>query len=91
MEYNYSAYTKLINDQTFYFVKKYLLFSELKGSAPVLVNYGMHIDFYKACSIAAVKEGSVMTQLFNEAQETVQQAKLIDFSPVKLSRKFFKR
>ena len=91
MEYNYSAYTKLINNQTFYFVKKYLLFSELKDAAPVLVNYGMHLDFYKACSIAAVKESSLMTQLFKEAQETVQQGKLIDFSSVKLSRKFFKR
>jgi len=91
MEYNYSAYTKLINNQTFYFVKKYLIFSELEGVAPVLIDYGMHIDFYKACSIAAVNERNIMIQLFKEAQETVQQAKLIDFSPIKFSKKNFKR
>jgi hypothetical protein len=91
MEYTYSAYTKLINDQTHYFVKKYVLFPELKGVGPVLVNYGMHTDFLKACSIASIYDNAIRQQLYKEAQATVQQAKLIDFNAVKFSRKIFKR
>ena len=91
MEYTYSAYTKLINDQTHYFVKKYVLFPELKGVGPVLVNYGMHTDFLKACSIASIYDDAIRQQLYKEAQATVQQAKLIDFNAVKFSRKIFKR
>jgi hypothetical protein len=91
MEYSYSAYTKLINNQTYYFVKKYVLFPELKDVEPVLANYGMHIDFYRACSIASIYDEDIRQQLFKEAQATVQQAKLIDFNAVKFSRKTFKR
>ncbi len=91
MEYNYSSYTKLINNETFYFVKKYLLFPEWEEVAPVLVDYGMHVDFYRACSIAAINEPTLMIQLFKEAQATIQQAKLIDFNSVKFSRKASKR
>jgi len=58
MEYNYSSYTKLINNETFYFVKKYLLFPEWEEVSPVLVDYGMNVDFYRACSIAAINEPS---------------------------------
>lgn len=90
MEYYYSAYTKLINNQTFFFVKKYLLFSELNETEPVLVNYGMHMNFYKACSIAAVNDPSLMIQLFKEAQGTIEHAKLIDFNSIKFSRKLLK-
>lgn len=91
MLYNYSSYTKLIDNQTFYFVKKYLLFPEWRGVAPVLVNYGMHTDFYKACSIASVSEPTLMIELLKEAQATIQQAKLIEFNSVKFSRKTSKR
>ena len=91
MEYTYSAYTKLINNQTYYFVKKYVLFPELKDVGPVLANYGMHTDFLKACSIASIYDSAIRQQLFKEAQATVQQAKLIDFNAVKFSRKIFKR
>jgi hypothetical protein len=91
MEYNYSSYTKLINNETFYFVKKYLLFPEWEELTPVLVDYGMHADFYRACSIAAIYEPTLMIQLFKEAQATIQQAKLIDFNSVKFSRKAVKR
>jgi hypothetical protein len=91
MEYSYSAYTKLINNQTYYFVKKHVLFPELKDVEPVLANYGMHIDFNKACNIASIYDDNIRQQLFKEAQATVQQAKLIDFNAVKFSRKIFKR
>ena len=91
MQYSYSAYTKNINNQTYYFVKKYVLFPELKDVEPVLANYGMHINFNKACSIAGIFDASLIEQLYKEAQATVQQAKLIDFNAVKFSRKIFKR
>ena len=91
MEYSYSSYTKLINNQTHFFVKKYLLFPELKDVRPVLTNYGMHTDFFKACSIASVYDGAIRQQLYKEAQATVLQAKLIDFNAAKFSRKIFKR
>ena len=91
MEYTYSASTKLINNQTYYFVKKYVLFPELKDVGPVLANYGMHTDFLKACSIASIYDSAIREQLFMEAQATVQQAKLVDFNAVKFSRKIFKR
>ena len=91
MEYTYSSYTKLINNQTYYFVKKYVHFPELKDVAPVLANYGMHINFLKACSIADIYDAALIEKLYKEAQATVQQAKLIDFNAVKFSRKIFKR
>lgn len=91
MKYFYTSYTKLINNQTYYFVKKYLFFPELKDVEPLLANYGMHTDFYRACAIATVFDPAIRKQLYREAQATVQQAKLIDFNAVKFSRKTSKR
>ena len=91
MEYFHSSYTRLINNETYYFVKKYLFFPELTEVEPLLANYGMHPDFYTACNIATVVDPAIREQLFREAQATVQQAKLIDFNSVKFSRKRLKR
>ena len=91
MEYSYNAYTKLIDNQTYFFVKKYLQFSELKDVEPILTNYGMHLDFYKACSIASINDPAIREQLFREANATIQQAKVVDFNGVKFSRKTAKR
>ena len=101
MEYSYISYTKLINNETHYFVKKYLLFPELNDVRPVLTNYGMHTDFYKACSIAFIYDDAIRQQLFKEIQvkevqvkevpANVQQAKLVDLNAVKFSRKIFNR
>ena len=80
MENFYNAYTKVIENKTYYFVKKYLIFPEFKDVAPVLESYGMHTDFNKACSIAAVNDPKIREQLLNEAEGTIQQAKVIDLN-----------
>jgi hypothetical protein len=54
MEYLYSSYTKLIDDNIYFFVKKTMTFPEFMGVPDVLIGYGMHTDFEKACSICGV-------------------------------------
>lgn len=80
MENFYTSYTKVIENKTYYFVKKYLIFPEFKNVDPVLESYGMHTDFNKACSIAMIQDPKIREQLLNEAQGTVQQAKVIDLN-----------
>ena len=87
MENFYTAYTKVIDTKTYFFVKKYLIFPELQDVAPVLESYGMHTDFNKACSIAAVHDPKIKEQLWNEAQGTVQHAKVIDLNKSNFSGK----
>ncbi|MEJ7587639.1 MAG: hypothetical protein WKI04_08765 [Ferruginibacter sp.] len=87
MENFYTAYTKVIENKTHYFVKKYLIFPEFKDVAPVLESYGMHTDFNKACNIALVNDPKIREQLFHEAEGTVQQAKVIDLNTTNFSGK----
>lgn len=87
MENFYTAYTKVLENKTYYFVKKYLIFPEFKDLSPVLESYGMHSDFNKACSIAGIFDSGIKQQLLNEAQATIQQAKVIDFNTGNFSGK----
>ena len=87
MENFYTSYTKIIENKTYYFVKKYLIFPEFKDVSPVQESYGMHTDFYKACSIAGVNDPNIMEQLLNEAEGTIQQAKVIDLNTMNFSTK----
>jgi len=87
MENFYTAYTKIIENKTFYFVKKYLIFPEFKDVAPVLESFGMHTDFNKACSIAGIQDPKIKEQLLSEAEGTVQQAKVIDLNSANFSGK----
>ena len=87
MENFYTAYTKIIENKTYYFVKKFLIFPEYQGVSPVLENYGMHTDFNKACNIAMVYDPKIKEQLLNEANGTVQQAKIIDLNSAGFSGK----
>ena len=80
MENFYTAYTKVIENKLHYFVKKFMIFPELKDVAPVLESYGMHTDFNKACSIAGIQDPKIKEQLLLEAQETIPQAKVIDLN-----------
>ena len=80
MENFYTAYTKVIENKTYYFVKKFMAFPEFEGVEPVLESYAMHADFNKACSIAGIIDPLVKTQLLKEANETLQVAKVIDFN-----------
>lgn len=66
MENIYLAYTKVINDATFYFVKKYTTFPELEDMPKVLDSMGMHRDFYRACDIAKIYEEAVINKLLDE-------------------------
>lgn len=56
MEHVYTVQTKIIHDKTYYFVKKLLTLPELPGLADIVVGYGMHTDFEKACNIAGIKD-----------------------------------
>jgi hypothetical protein len=63
MEYLYSSYSKLVNDEILYFVKKIMTFPEFQGVAEVVVGYGMHTNFEKACSIAGIDDIACRQQL----------------------------
>ncbi|MDP4283503.1 MAG: hypothetical protein Q8891_03705 [Bacteroidota bacterium] len=66
MEHIYSAYTKVINDVTFYFLKKYITFPEFQDMPEVLDSMGMHRDFYRACDIAKIYDEGIVNKLFDE-------------------------
>jgi hypothetical protein len=80
MENIYTAYTKVIDNKTYYFVKKYLVFPEFKDVAPMQESFGMHVDFNKACDIASIHDPMIREQLLLEAQGTIQQAKVIELN-----------
>ena len=80
MENHYAAYTKVINDVTFYFVKKYKVFPEYKDVQPILENYGMHTNFDKACQIAMVDDKAIKVQLLNNLEQNLNSAKLIQMN-----------
>ena len=69
MESYYTGYTKQVNGQTYYFVKKFTIYPELKNVAPSLESYGMHTDFDKACRIASINDPKIKQQLLQEKQE----------------------
>lgn len=87
MENFYTAYTKIIDNKTHYFIKKFTTFPELTNVAPVLESYGMHTDFNKACGIAGVNDPNIREQLRREAEATIQQAKVIDLNSAGFSSK----
>jgi hypothetical protein len=81
----YSSYTKVIENKTYYFVKIHQAFPELKGIPPFLVNYGMHSDFDKACSIASITDPKIKEQLLNELNSNIPQAKVIELGSLNFS------
>lgn len=87
MENSYTAYTKVIENKTYYFVKKYLIFPELKDVSPMQEGFGMHTDFNKACDIAFIQDPKIREQLLTEAEGTIQYAKVIDFNTSNYSGK----
>ena len=80
MEHFYESYTKTVQNATFYFVKKYQVFPELKDVEPLLESYGMHTDFNKACEIALIKDPSIKEMLLNEINERGAKTKVIDLN-----------
>ena len=84
MENIYTSYTKEVQGETYYFVKKYLSFPEFHNVPDVLVGYGMHTDFDKACSIALVTDVNLQLKLMKHMLNTVtvEKAKVIEMLPV---------
>ena len=80
MEHYYTAYTKVIDGVTFYFVKKYKTFPEYRDVQPVLETYGMHSNFEKACRIAMIDDKAVRQQLLHNVEQNLSTAKLIQMN-----------
>jgi hypothetical protein len=80
MENVYTSYTKTVQNTTYYFVKKFIVFPEFKEIEPFLESYGMHTNFEKACEIALVKDASVKEMLLNEIKEKSSRTKVIDLN-----------
>jgi len=87
METFYTAYTKLLDYKTYYFVKKFTAFPEFKDVSPVLESYGMHTDFDKACSIAGLTDPAIKEQLLQQAEENTQRAKVVELGNNNFSSK----
>lgn len=68
MENFYTAYTKVVQNTTFYFVKKYITFPEYKNVPGILESYGMHSDFNRACEIASINKKEIRESLFANIQ-----------------------
>lgn len=56
MEHIYTIDTKMIQGKLHYFVKKLMALPEYKGLADIVIGYGMHTSFEKACSIAEIHD-----------------------------------
>lgn len=85
MENIYTAYTKKVNNETLYFVKRYNLFEDIEGSPQILSDYGMHSNFSKACAIAHIYDEKIIQQLARQVQKipATDSAKVIEFNPSK--------
>ncbi len=83
MENFYKAYTKTINGVTFYFVKRFQSYPELKNASPFLENYGMHTDFYKACKIAMIEDKSIQRELLDTIKSPLIGEKIIPMNESK--------
>lgn len=77
MENVYTAYTREIDNQTFYFVKKFTLLCELNDGLQILDNYAMHHNFFKACSIAEINDEHVINDLLKQVRLTPDAARII--------------
>lgn len=75
MEQVYNAYIKEINAEPFYFIKHFLILTELDNSSPLLIGYGMHRVFEKACAIAGILE--------KETQQTLRRT-IVPSSTIKV-------
>lgn len=74
----YTAYTKVVNGQTLYFVKKFQSFPEFKDVPPFLESFGMHTEFEKACAIAGIEDPKIKEQILRDLNSDVPQAKVIE-------------
>ena len=73
----YTAYTRVVQNTTFYFVKKFMTFPEYKDVPAVLESYGMHTDFNHACQIALINDKEIRKYLLADLQNNPNSAKVI--------------
>jgi len=83
MENFYTAYTKVVQNTTFYFVKKYVMFPEYKDVSGVLESYGMHTDFNRACQIALINDEEIRKHLLADLQDNQNRTKVIHMTIAK--------
>ncbi len=77
MENIYEAYTREINNRTYFFVKKKTRFPELTGMPEVLDSYAMHVDFQKACRIARINDVSIINYLMESVHIVPESARVV--------------
>jgi hypothetical protein len=83
MENFYTAYTRVVQTTTFYFVKKYMTFPEYRDVPGVLESYGMHTDFNRACQIAQINNKEIRNNLLAELDNNPNSAKVIHMNMTK--------
>ncbi len=69
MKHVYTVHTKKIEDKIYYFVKKLMSLPEFEDLANVVVGYGMHTNFDKACRIAGVHDTTSRNQLLQDLEK----------------------
>lgn len=79
----YTAYTRVINQKTHYFVKKFDTFEGLRNIPPILNSMGMHRDFLKACELANIQDEHVIHSLMDELNLTTVSGRVIPITHVK--------
>ncbi len=72
MKHIYSVHTKLIEGREHFFVKKIMTIPELGEKANVVVGYGMHTDFDKACGIAGVEDSEERKKLRSQLEQAAK-------------------
>jgi len=82
MEKIYKSYSKVIDGTTYFFVKQFLVFSEIPNVEPILEKYGMHTDFNKACSIAALHDGIIKKKLLQNIENEKSLVKVIEINDI---------
>lgn len=84
MHYIYQAYTREINGSVHYFVKKFLHFPEFQQVADIQEGFGMHQDFPSACRIAGIEDPGMIRQIFEQVNNNMVPAKIIDITTVSI-------
>lgn len=77
MKNEYTAYTREIDGQVFYFVKHFMVMPELQNVQPVQIGFGMHLEFDKACDIASITK---------DAEERNKIYAMIEPDPIPLAK-----
>lgn len=76
-----TAYAKLIDGTTFYFVKSFHVFPEYRDVPPLLKTYGMHTNFEVACNIAEIYDKEIQQELLNTLERDTASANVLPLYP----------